>query len=439
MPAAVADPFADLRTALGALLPALPRASDALLLASAPRLAEATLPLREWVALPRARFQWVCRTAADGSFSLFGGSGSNRERLNATIEVHLGAVERGTVPPRQLAPNATLRRPAAWQSRPDGNLFLDLGGGGTLEVLGRHASDPTELGVVWTREGGPQNFFPAQDQEWPAGLWLALLRGLVPSSGSAAGPPVPLESVFATGRPVWRTLNALLLEALKIEPALAAPRPALPAWLADLQMSWGLHALKARLGLLVDAAGRLATPGDEDTFLLPVNVILVPADDGLRVELEAGLPDFIAGGEVRDAVRAAFAQETDWDRLASRLRKATQEAVTADDLRAWLEDPAAAFVVRTDRREDSDEYLLVITGRPGGREAAVILWSRRVVLVREDDGTLTAQLRSGPDEVWLDFVEERRIGWAPEDGGKQLLCDVLHGLLRWHQVIGGGA
>lgn len=439
MPAAVADPFADLRTALGALLPALPRASDALLLASAPRLADGRAALREWVALPRARFRWQCRTAADGSFSLFHGAGSHRERLNATIEVHLGAVEPGTVPSPQLAPHASLRRPAAWLPRPDGNLSLDLGGGGTIEVLGDAATDPARIAAVWTRGGVAQNLFPGREQDWPAPLWLALLRGLAPAAGSAAGPPVPLEGVFATDRPVWRTLNALLLEALKIEPALAAPRPALPAWLAELRMPWGLHALKARLGLLVDAAGGLATPGDEDTFLLPVNVTLVPADDGLRVELEAGLPDFAARGEVRDAVLAAFAQEADWDRLASRLGQATQEAVTADNLRAWLEDPATAFVVRTDRRDDSDEHLLVVSGRLGGREAAVILRSRRVVLGRADDGTLTAELRSGPDEVWVNFLEERRIGWAPEDGGKQLLCDLLHGLLRWHRVIGGGA
>ncbi|MFN0066780.1 MAG: hypothetical protein ACKVYV_04000 [Limisphaerales bacterium] len=439
MSTAAADPFADLREALGAVLPALPRAGDALLLASAPRLARPAGGLREWLALRRARFAWQCRTAADGRFRLFRGPGSSRERLHAAIEVAVGAVEPDAPPLDGLAPGATLRRPAAWLSRPDGNLRLSLGPGGTLEVLGNPPYDPKRIAAVWTRGGRREELFPGDKAPWPAALWPALVRALASPAAAAPGVAAPLAEVFARDQPVWRTLHALILEALHIEPALAAARPALPPELAGLRMPWGLHAVTARLGLLVDEAGRLATPADDDTFLLPVDVSLRPADDGLRVEATAGLPDFVGNTEIRDAVRAALEQEVNWRRQAQDLARHTGERVTETDLKQWLQDDSRAFVIRTDRPADTDEQLLLLCGTLGAREAALLLWADKVALDRDKTGGLNARLRGGISTVWAGFLENEDIGWHPGDGGKQLLCDVLHGLLRWHHVIGGGA
>lgn len=439
MPAAAGDPFADLREALGAVLPALPRAGDALLRTSAPRLARPAGGLREWLALRRARFAWRCHTAADGRFRLFRGPGSSRERLDADIGVTVGAVEPGTPAVAGLAPGATLRRPAAWMPRADGNLRLSLGPGGTLEILSNPPYDPQRIAAVWTRDGRREELFPGDRTPWPAALWPALVRALAAPAAAAPGATAPLAEVFAHDLPVWRTLHALMLETLRIEPALAAGRPDLPPELAGLRMPWGLHAVTAKLGLLVDEAGRLAAPADANTFLLPVDVALVPADDGLRAEVAAGLPDYVAGTETRDAVRAAFRDEVNWRRQAQALARQTGEAVTEEELKRWLQDEGRAFVIRTDRRADTDEQLLLLCGPLGPREAALLLWADKVALQRDGQGRLSAEFRGGVTTVWAGFVEGEAIGWRPGDGGKQLLCDVLHGLLRWHHVIGGGA
>ncbi len=434
-----AAPFADLREALGAVLPALPRAGDALLLASAPRVAHPVGSLREWLALRRARFTWRCHTAADGRFRLFRGPGSSRERLRAAIEVTVGAVEPEAPPLHGLAPGATLRRPAAWTPRADGNLRLSLGPGGLLEVLGNPPYDPKRIAAVWTCGGRREELFPGDRVPWPAALWPALVRALASPAAAAPGAAAPLAEVFARDLSVWRTLHALILEALRIEPALAAARPAPPPSLAGLRMPWGLHAVPARLGLLVDEAGRLATPAAADTFLLPVDVSLRPADDGLRVEATAGLPDFVASTETRDAVRAAFVQKVNWRRQAQDLARRTGERVTEDDLKQWLHDDRRAFVIRTDRRAHTDEQLLLLCGTLGIREAALLLWADEVALDRDRTGGLTARIRDRVSTVWAGFLENKVIRWDPVDGGKRLLCDLLHGLLRWHQVIGGGA
>jgi hypothetical protein len=267
--------------------------------------------------------------------------------------------------------------------------------------------------------------------EWPLELLLALARALAAPGADDAGDTTGFASL--PGLEVWQLARAALASAASIPDALAGDRPPLADPVAErLRYGWRVSGFRLRAGALVNRFGRLAQADEDDTFLAPFRVAWDAAEGRPRLALVLEPPDVIARGELRRRLLEQFRDDDELESAAEALAEATGTALAADDLRRWCDpDRAQAAVLRVDRREDSEEYLLVLTGTAGGVPVAALVVAETVtVLVR--DGRMAVESFDDVDVLFAGARADARLAW--KEGGRSL-ADTLSILLRWRALL----
>jgi hypothetical protein len=434
-----ADPFRQLHDTVTGLMSELPGAGDRLLAASFRRSFAAENPLPDFLHLRRVRLRWGCQLEKDGGAIRVLGMvwrwRSARERLNAEILLELATLPGDLETLTAVSASAELRLPRQIVPRPDGNLFFDLGGGEALEVLGTAASRPDHLAGLWHRGAAATILDSGEKKPWPGAALVALLRAM--AEAGAPGPGRKLGALDPAEPSAWGWIHAFVAELAGLEPALAAAaRGPLPRWLEPLRSRWGLARGAARLGVLVDEDGKPAGDAVKDTFLAPFEIQADATDDGLRLRVDLGLPDFLLADPVRGALLAEFEAKTDWKEVARELGRNLSATVTPTDVRNWLSRPDRIWTLRCDRRKDDDEYLLVMAGEAAGRECLVMLHADEGTLELAGEDRVRARFHVSVELIQAAPSDQVQLAWKTQlGGGKQLFCDLLHGYLRWHRLV----
>jgi hypothetical protein len=200
--------------------------------------------------------------------------------------------------------------------------------------------------------------------------------------------------------------------------------------LAPLPATWRVAQAQGRLGVLVDPGGSLALAEAPDTLLVPFDVEVTPDPGRSSARVLLGWPDLVLRGALREALVEAFAKDAPWKKVAKR------SGVEAARWDAWLSEEGHCVFLRTDRREDDDEVLAVLTGDDRGRRVAALVHANSVTFAF-DERSETVKARARDFEVLQTGPTlGAEMSWDIEEGGgKQLFCDVLHGFLRWYALL----
>ncbi len=430
--------FADLAGILGQLLPAFPASSLRLAALSDSGLQLPPARLPSWLSLRRARVRCRLHLRDEGGRKRFvflpAGHVSARDRLDAVVEVPLFPVPaEGGPGPALGGPPERLSLPKSLRWQEDGTLTLDF-------PSGSYAVHPpsTDPGVFDSRRfpkrialagwpgGGPLESGDRDRSAWPLESLVGFARALAgetrPGGGSSRDWARLPRTAPGSATGIWDLLRDFAEAACDARNQLAR----IPPVNTPFRMRWEAGRIEARLGILLDPSGHLAAPGTADTFLVPFDLSF-PADTPPRgAEVLVGFPDFVTRDPLRAALVRSFASQRTVQTAAAELGH------PVGDLVSRLARTEVATFLRVDRREDDDEVLLILEGTLGGVRAASLIHAHRVVY-----RTLDA---SAPPSAVLERVRvmlEPSLLSAPMrwDEGKQVFCDLLHGLLRWRSTL----
>jgi len=430
--------FADLAEVMRQLLPAVPAVSQ--------RLAEVSertlhLPLERlpfWLGLRNVRIRCCLHLRSQGGTRTFFfipiGEVSARDRLDAVVEFPLAPVPLETASDSgdsRMPEALTLPRSLRW--RDDGVLALDFPSGSYVvspSSLNPKLSDrhrfPKSIGMESWPGGGPLVSGDGKKEAWPLQSLVDFASALAGETTLGGGTKLPWAKLQQGGTGlvgnVWELMHEFAGTVSEARNSLSL----LPPVSAPLGMRWDARQVVARLGVLTNETGVIAEPDSGDTFLVPLNLLLSSDTPTLPVEVQVGFPDFVIRDPLRACLADSFSKQRDVQEAARGL------GLPVSDLGSVLSEERRAIFLRVDRRRDDDEVLLILKGIVGGVEAAALLHSNRVTY----DGLGSPR---GPtaDVAEIDTMLEASVmsadmGWR---SGKQVFCDLLHGLLRWRRML----
>ena len=442
----------ELGQTLEQVLPAASAAGYRLAARSATRLGDADAPQPHWLALRRARIGWRCRLIKEGRKIRFlfitVGRQSARERIDGEVTIELQPVPEAeaaalaaAVPPAQV-----VELPQSYGVSEDGTLEFRFG---SKQPFAVNLDDPNfdlhdkkavkHIQLVSWPGGGWQG--PGPVVRWPLEAFVSFAFELAHEPVVGGGPTLPLapapDSAAAGKHISLRDFVAELAGTLRSAPGLVAAGdpPAAYRTLLPLPMNWRLVAGGARLGVLIDKKGQLASPDDDDTFLAPCDLKLIRGTEHYQLIPAAGWPDFVLRGPVRAAALEAFKEDGAWAD-AAKTEPLAKWGCTKGMLLDWVEDDDRAVFLRTDRRASNDEVLLMLRGRLHETDVVVLMHADKVAYkIDKETGEMTAKAKNFT-VVQAGPRSETMMVWdTKKGGGKQLFCDVLHGFLRWHAAL----
>jgi hypothetical protein len=448
-------PLALLAERLEAWLKAVPEAGDRLIQSSLPLLDSTRTATPAWLALRDVGFQWRLHSQLRENEPswIVGPRISARQMLDAEVSVELKPAPYDEPPPPRApsgSPTVTVPDPviARWSleelgrwapegAAPERTLLLRLGPDETLGVWGpagsdRHEVDQERIRARWVR--GDVRRDMAGKGPWPLELLLALVERLL---ASPAGRPAPGFEFAAleSGQPVWGLARAALDTAAAMQGWLDAPRAvsSLGMPLDLLRSRWRVSRHSFRLEALVDAGGRLARPDAEDTFLAPFRLEWDPKPAAPAASIALELPDVVATGELRAALLEKFREASELEDVVDELEEHATARLTVDDVRAWC-DPErnGALVLRVDRDDDDDHYLLILTADLGGLPVVALVDAERTRLDIEPGGHWKVAALKG---VSLGYVGPLRGAELVPGNGAQGYRKFLGALLRWRLLL----
>lgn len=439
--------LSELAEAMAALLPTVPGAGLRLALGSSAALHSSAVGVPSWLALRRLDFRWHCRFGEDAGkvkfLFLTVGRSSARDRLGAEVLVSVRPVpaDAEDIVQATAAAATVLELPEAlaWSDSPD----LTVRPSGDREfviALDRPdwdlTDDETPEHIRLARWPGGPPLAAGTKAVWPVAAFVALAQALAGATAVGGGQRVVLgrPAFKAAGevQPPLRETIAELLAILRAAPGLLAKGHASPGNPEGhpLPTGWRIAEASARLGILVDPGGLLAAPRARDTFLVPFDVEVEPESDPVSARVALGWPDFVLSGAVRTAMVAHCEEHAPWKNIV----KGTDW--DPDRLKSWLEDESQAVFLRVDREPADEEVALVLSGEVDGTSVAVLLHAGGVVYTPGETPD-TFHVRSADWEVLqAGPLAGRSMEWRTRrGGGKQIFCDLMHGLLRWHALL----
>lgn len=427
--------FADLSEVLNDFLPAVPRLGARLAALSASSLDLPPSRIPHWLALRQVELKWKLHLRDQGGSKRFLfipiGMISSRDRLDATVA--FSVVPRPRDPVR-AAPNKNpaimVELPRALDWRRDGVL--------AFEFPDEHweISPPSthpdlfeddfaeSIGIERWPGGGP--LANGKNQTWPLGSFVDFAAALARNTASGGGHEIPMTSLLPDPghgeSAFWRLLAEFSGSIASGRAALEALDP-IPT---PLPTRWEAAHVLARLGILVNPNREVALPGAADTYLVPADLRLPDEIADGQARASVGFPDFLLAGPFRASLARVFARQRAVIKAASEL------GLPAGELDQVLAEDRRAVFLRVDRRPNNDEVLLVLEGKLGGMRAAALLHSNVVTysdLSSPDGPTATIKdVKSKLDPSLLSTP----MRWGQ---GKQLFCDLLHGLMRWRLLV----
>ena len=448
-------PLALLAERLEAWLKAVPAASDRLLQSSVPLLDPTRTVTPAWLALRDVGFQWRLHSQLRENEPswIFGPRISARQMLDAEVSVELkpapydepptarGPARPATVViPDPVIARWSLEELGRWApdgAAPERTLLLRLGPDETLGVWCPAGGDPHEveqerIRARWVRGDARRDM--EGKGPWPVELLLALVERLL---APPAGPPAPgIEfAALDAGQPVWGLASAALHTAAAMQGWLDAPPAAtsLGMPLDLLRSRWRVSRHSFRLEALVDARGELARPDAEDTFLVPFRLEWDPAPVAPAPSIVLELPDVVATGELRAALLEKFREASELEEVVDELQEHATARLTVEDVQAWC-DPErdGAVVLRVDRDDDDDHYLLILTADLGGLPVVALVDAERTRLDIDAGGHWKVAALKGVSPGYVGPLRGAEL--VPGNGAKGYR-KFLAALLRWRILL----
>ena len=419
---------------------------------SSPRLLDSRSGWPEWVALRALEFRWKFQSRFSGEdtrFLFLDFGATARDMLDAELALSLQPAPQddGPSPVPSTSPGAAalalpgflirryspedFRRWAPAQARPEDTLLIRLGADEIVAVRARGGAGDFEVDDVvarWTRRGASVDLGPKG--RWPLELLLALARVL----GAPAAPMAPVVETFdalPAGLAVWQLAGSALRTAASVQGWLdGADRGPLDPRLEGLRCRWRVGGGHLTAGMLVNRSGEPAGTEEPDTFLAPFRVELTDAEP--RLSVVVGAPDVAVEDDLRGRLLERFAATSEIDGVAAQWNAATGARLTRADVERWC-DPArdGTIVLRARRGEETDAFLLVLSGEAAGVPVAAVISAEETMLAVENARLVVKAL----DDVDLEFAGRASAADLEWRGGARWLCEVLSVLLRWRALL----